>query len=466
MRRLLLVATILAALGCSSQDPRPNVIVIMVDTLRADYLGTYGFEGEISPNIDALAAESIQFDNCIAQAPWTSPSIASFITSLHAQNHCVANGYGLFCEVIEDEYAWETLPEEATTLAEVFRDSGYQTAGFVGNWVVKSKFGFAQGFDTYVEPQGDEQHIDEDSFLFDQATQWLRQRRSGRPFLLYLHLMDVHAPYRLTSEGITAVRDSPSLGKDRALTEQEIADRPVHLGARIRWPDPSMAGRLRNWTKAYGAGVHGFDRQFGGFLEFLREEQVLDNAVVVFTSDHGEEFVEHGAWEHGKTYYNEALQVPLLLRLPGAEHAGLNVTRLVSLIDVMPTLLGLAGIEQGLPLMQGQDLVPIVAGDPSSDEHWAFASALPEETASIVAQGEKLKLILDLETGAAELYNLVEDPGERQNIALDRTDLLDLMQQRVQAHLESVGSFPSFRPTSTALSEEDIDKLRSLGYVR
>jgi len=467
MRRLLLLATILAALGCSSQDSRPNVIVIMVDTLRADYLGTYGFEGEISPNIDALAAESVQFDNCIAQAPWTSPSIASFITSLHAQNHCVANGYGLFCEVIEDdEYAWETLPEEAVTMAEVFRDSGYETAGFVGNWVVKSKFGFAQGFDTYVEPQGDEQHIDEDRVLFDQATEWLRQRRSGRPFLLHLHVMDVHAPYRLTPEGVTAVRNSPSLGKDRALTEQEIADRPVHLGARIRWPDPSMARRLRNWKVAYGAGVHGFDRQLGEFLEFLREEKVLDDAVIVFVSDHGEEFLEHGAWEHGKTYYNPALQVPLLLRLPGAESAGQRVGRLVSLIDVMPTLLRLAGIEQALPPMQGQDLGPWISGEGDTEEPWAFASALPEETATIVAQNEDLKLILDLETGAVELYDLVEDPGEQRNIASERDDLLDLMQQKVQAHLESVGSFPSYRPTPTELSEEDIEKLRSLGYVR
>jgi arylsulfatase A-like enzyme len=467
MRRLLIVLLLLAALGCGAQDSRPNVIVIMVDTLRADYLGAYGFEGEISPNIDALAAESVQFDNCIAQAPWTSPSVASFVTSLHPQNHCVANGYGLFCEVIEDdEYAWETLPDEATTLAEVFRDSGYETAGFVGNWVVKSKFGFAQGFDTYVEPQGDEQHIDEDRFLFEQATEWLRQRRSGRPFLLYLHLMDVHAPYRLDSEGITTVRGSPSLGKDRALTEQEIADRPSHLGARIRWPDPAMADRLRNWKVAYGAGVHGFDRQLGEFLGFLREERVLDDAVVVFASDHGEEFLEHGAWEHGKTYFNPALQVPLLLRLPGAERAGQRVGRLVSLIDVMPTLMRLAGIDQALAPMQGQDLGPRVSGESDPEEPWAFASALPEETATIVAQNEQLKLILDLETGSVELYDLVEDPGEQRNIASERDDLLDLMQQRVQVHLESLRSFPSFRPTSTALSDEDIEKLRSLGYVR
>ena len=466
MRRLLIIVALLAAMGCSSQGSQPNVIVIMVDTLRADYLGAYGFEGDISPNIDALAAESVRFDNCIAQAPWTSPSIASFVTSLHAQNHCVANGYGLFCEVIEDEYLWESLPEEATTMAEVFRDAGYETAGFVGNWVVKSKFGFAQGFDTYVEPQGDEQHIDEDRFLFDQATEWLRQRKGGRPFLLYLHLMDVHAPYRLTAEGIEAIRDSPSLGKDRALTELEIADRPVHLGARIRWPDPSMADRLRNWKTAYAAGVRGFDRQLGVFLDVLREQELIEDAVVVFVSDHGEEFVEHGAWEHGKTYFNPALQVPLLLRLPGAERAGERVGRLVSLIDVMPTLLGLAGIEQELPPMQGKDLGPVVSGEGGGEEPWAFASALPEETATIVAQNDNLKLILDLETGATELYDLGEDPGELRDIASERKDLLDLMQQRIQAHLESVGSFPSYRPSATALSEEDIEKLRSLGYVR
>jgi arylsulfatase A-like enzyme len=278
--------------------------------------------------------------------------------------------------------------------------------------------------------------------------------------------MDVHAPYRLTSEDVVAVRDSPSLGKDRALTEQEIADRPVHLGARIRWPDPSMSRRLRNWKMAYAAGVRGFDRQLGDFLDVLRERQLLDDAIVIFASDHGEEFVEHGKWEHGKTYYNPALQVPLLLRLPGAEHAGERVGRLVSLIDVMPTLLGMTGIEKGLPPMQGQDLVPLVSGEDAGDEAWAFASALPEETASVVAQNDRLKLILDLETGAAELYDLGEDPGELRDLAAERDDLLDMMQRRVQAHLEFVGSFPSYRPTPTALSDEDIEKLRSLGYVR
>jgi arylsulfatase A-like enzyme len=153
----------------------------------------------------------------------------------------------------------------------------------------------------------------------------------------------------------------------------------------------------------------------------------------------------------------------LLLRLPGAERAGERVGRLVSLIDVMPTLLGLAGVEEALPPMQGQDLV---SGQFDGDESWAFASALPEETASVVAQNDSLKLILDLETGAVELYDLGADPGELRNIASEREDLLDLMRQEVQADLETVGSFPSYRPTPTALSEEDIEKLRSLGYIR
>ena len=110
IRTVILPAILLLLVtpGCSTPDSRPDVIVIMVDTLRTDYLGTYGFQGEISPNIDELAAESIQFENCIAQAPWTSPSIASFITSLHPQNHCVANGYGLFCEATEDEFVWSS----------------------------------------------------------------------------------------------------------------------------------------------------------------------------------------------------------------------------------------------------------------------------------------------------------------------------------------------------------------------
>jgi arylsulfatase A-like enzyme len=193
---------------------------------------------------------------------------------------------------------------------------------------------------------------------------------------------------------------------------------------------------------------------------------VLDEAVVVFASDHGEEFVEHGAWEHGKTYFKPALQVPLLLRLPGGERAGETVGELVSLIDVMPTLLGLARIDGKLPPMQGQDLMPLVRGEGREGESWAFASALPQETASIVAQNQRLKLILDLETGASELYDLREDPDESTDLAAERPDLLDAMKSEVQAHLDYLRSFPSYRPTPTALSDEDIEKLRSLGYVR
>ncbi|HXV74967.1 MAG TPA: sulfatase [Candidatus Polarisedimenticolaceae bacterium] len=451
--------------GCGPSDARPNVIVIMVDTLRADYLGAYGFDGEVSPNVDALARESVQFDRCLAQGPWTAPSIASFLTSLHPQNHCVGNGYGLFCEATDDEFVWSSLSERAVTLAEVFGAAGFDTAAFVGNWVVKSKFGFAQGFDSYFEPEASEQHVDNDAILFERARSWLEQRDASRPFLLYLHLMDVHAPYRVTHADIAVLRDSPSLGDDREITDEEQSKRPGHLGLRIEWSSGAAQRSLRNWRTAYAAGVRGFDRGLGGFLDYLRARGLLDDSIVVLTSDHGEEFLEHGEWEHGKTYYNEALRVPLLIRMPDLSLGGRRVDAVVSLIDVMPTLIGLVGIDVERGTMAGTDLGRLWSGGqlPAAA---SFASALPQETASLAVQDRRWKLILDLETGSHRLFDLDHDPGELRDRSADESEQVARMKQRVEEHLETLERFPSFRPTPTPLSDEDIERLRSLGYLR
>lgn len=454
--------------GCSEapSKPRPNVILVVVDALRADHLGSYGFDGDVSPNIDALADESVLFERCIAGSPWTSPSVATMFTSLHLQNHCAGLGNNQFCEEAADSDEWSTLSGEAITMAEIYRLAGYETVGFVGNYILKSKFGFAQGFDLFIEPEGVKRHVAEDELMFQAARRWLHERRSEKPFFLYLHLMDVHAPYRVNPDDLAAIRGSTSLGSDRPLTAEEVEARPGHLGALIRWPDEETSARLLPWREAYAAGVRRLDRRLGLFFEHLNEQGLFENSILVFTSDHGEEFLEHGAWEHGRTLYETALHVPLLIRLPGLEDGARRFASTVSLVDLLPTLLGACGIVLDRLPMQGRNLVPLLSDPASQEPRWAFATGIPERPSRVAAQDDRLKLILDLEDGSSALYDLAADPRELRDLSASQPDLLRAARGKIDEHLEVLRDYPSYRPVRTTLDEQDRERLRSLGYVQ
>ncbi len=269
---------------------RPSAILIVVDTLRHDYLGVHGFEGEISPNLDWLALESTRFDHAFAPTPWTKPSVATLLTGLHPQTHGVLDQRGRI-----DPDATDTLSDQAHTLADAFQDSGYETADFVGNAWLARTYGFGQGFDTYVvSPR--------DPVLIKKAREWLTERDPETPYFLYLHFIDVHGPYRAPETDYLAVRDSPSLGEDRELTKTDPS-RPRYLDA-TAWADVDDSEHLREWKAKYAATVRQLDRRLGRLLSELRKSGELDRAWLVFTSDHGEEFLEHGIWAHGYTLCN------------------------------------------------------------------------------------------------------------------------------------------------------------------
>jgi len=433
---------------------RPSFIVLLVDTLRADYLGAYGFEGAISPKLDRLAAESLLFENCFANAPWTKPSIATLFTSLPPAVHGVT-GMG--------EPSWsgegglaEVLPEEAETIAERFRGAGYRTAAFVANPFISPRYGYSQGFEVFERKEKTEA-------LLASSTEWLAaQAKRREPFFLYLHVMDVHGPYRAPRRDFEAVLQMDQ-GVSRTLTEEEYARIPEYLRG-TDWASEEERYRLNSWRAKYGAGVHAFDRAIGPFLDELRATSVLDRAYLVLTADHGEELMEHGGWNHGNNLYDHQLHVPLLIRKPLAADAGRRIASLVSLVDLMPTLSAAGGVEAP-PGTLGRDFSALLRGGGDASTSAVFASAVNEYPRIQGVRTLSHKLIWDEDRGALELYDVLADPKECLNLSEEDRPAVVRLQTYLREQLQRNEARGTLAPESVPVDDELRDWLKALGYV-
>ena len=464
------LAVLLVGPGCESERaaPPPSIIVVLVDTLRADYLGFHGFAGAISPNLDRLATESIVFDRAYSQAPWTKPAIASLFTGLEVPVHRVLTHRGQYGAPDEPRAgaAVETdiLPPGAETLAESLSVAGYETAAFVANPWIRRAHGFAQGFAHF-----DERFVANDTpadKILDAARAWLAERDGAKPFFLYLHLMDVHDPYDAPDADVEAVRSSPSLGEDRRLERTQLPPGMMAgmTARRVPWVQTEAVLSLREWRARYAAGVHAFDRRFGPFVDELRESGQLDQAVLIVTSDHGEELFEHGDWAHGKNLHNHQLQIPLLVRLPHAAEAGRRVDSLAALIDVMPTVLGLAGVD--VPeVVQGQDLGAQLRGDKGVQREAVFASGVKWHPERHALQSREHKLIKDVVAGGIALYDSVGDPGEQNEIAESQPVEAFQLSEALDRHLAVAVQHPGIGRASAEIDPQVQERLRSLGYL-
>jgi len=447
----------LFAAGRSSAPP--SMVFVLVDTLRADYVGAYGFEGDVSPHLDRVARESIVFDNAFSQAPWTKPSIASLFTSLYPEQHGVIAHLGRYGVAGGEGPGASALPSRATTLAEILRRAGYATAAFVANPWIQRSLGFAQGFDVFdARDVGNEVPA---SRLFGKALAWLARRDRSRPFFLYLHLMDVHGPYEAPRADYDLLRGSPGLGPPRPLTAGEVARRMPYL---MRGGGPPGDPATREaWRAAYAAGVRVLDRQLGGFVDELSRDGVLDHAVLVIASDHGEELVDHGGWGHGGSVYDEQIRVPLMIRLPRGLGGGRRVERVVSLIDLMPTLLGMAGAPSP-PGIAGHDLGAVLAGGDRDGPGAAYASGVKWRPDVMAVRTREGKLIR-AGSGATVVFDLAADPGERRaspGVSAPRAAELAAL---LDAHRAALAAGPSLRRRTGAMAPGTRDKLRALGYL-
>jgi arylsulfatase A-like enzyme len=431
--RLLAGLACAAALLNGSCAPRlaaRAIIVVSFDTLRPDHLGCYGYPRATSPNLDAFRRDAVLFSQAIAQAPSTLPSHASIFTSLIPQHHGASIA------------RHAALSPDHVTLAEVLRSRGFATAAIHGGAQLSPVWGLDQGFDSYIFPKP----WHDFSVRVRAATTWLAVHHRD-PFFLFLHTYEVHRPYKPAPRFLAAV----GVGGLRTEAEDPAIGRLVNeVREGRRELEPSDVERV---VGLYDAGIRSADEAFGRLLEWLRANGLYDEALILVTSDHGEEFGEHGmlAW-HSHTLYHELLRVVLLVKLPRSRGAGTTVDSQVRGIDVAPTVLAAAGIEPP-SAFEGASLLPLVDGGPPPPQV-SVAGDDSGQLSAIRVPGWKLD--------GRRLFDLAADPGETRDVARShRRTVRELREQRRRI----LASRPAPRPAPAAPDAATLERLRALGYL-
>jgi arylsulfatase A-like enzyme len=432
--------------GCGSverADDRSNVLLISIDTLRADHLSCYGYARPTTPAIDRLAAEGVLFEQVIANSPWTLPSHGSLLTGLNPRNH------GLKSHLTG-------LPDDIPTLATLLGDAGYATMGLVNSRNLSPRYGLHRGFAKYREypTREDGKRVRSGAQQISDAIAWLEEGSDG-PFFMFIHNYDVHSHYDPAPEFL-ALFAAPYDG--------EIKGRTVDL-QRVRRGELMLSeADRRHVIDRYDGGIRQLDADLGRLFEHLERSGLSETTIAIVTSDHGEEFLEHGGVLHGRTMYGEVLDVPLILRGPGLP-AGVRVRGLVSLSDILPTVLGLVGI--AAPKTDGMDLAPTWEGGGAiPEDRAAFAEAdhgnAKQDIKRMVRVGN-VKLIYDRLAGRRELYDLGRDPSEQRDIAAADPDTVQLLMRQLERY-EAGGARDAIE--LAPLSQEEMEHLRSLGYLQ
>lgn len=400
-----------------------NIILFTIDTLRADHLPCYGYKNVNTPHIDLLAKQGVLFEHTIAQTPLTLPSHSSILTGTYPLFHGVRDNGGFY------------LDEEHITLAEAMKNGGFETGAFVAAFVLDSRWGLDQGFDYYydnfdltkykkvsldsVQRRGDE--------VLAEAYKWLEENSENK-FFAWIHLYDPHTPY-----------DPPEPYKT------QYSGRPYRL---------------------YDGEIAYVDQLIGEFRDFMEENGLSRDTLIIFTADHGESLGEHKESAHGFFIYDSAIRVPLIIRFPQNKLAGSVIQNQVRSIDIMPTLLHLAGskIPQSV---QGQSLLSLIIGKEKENELHAYSETYwPNyhygwsELKSL--RKDRFKFI---DAPRPELYDILVDPGEVNNLVNKRASLGQEMKRELDSLIESFSAAGIEELQPKKLDNDSLVKLQALGYI-
>ena len=455
----VIAALALPAVGASGWlagekvPPRPSVVLISMDTLRADHLGLYGYERATSPALDAFAATGVVFEKAVTQANWTLPSFMSLMTSQIPSAHGV---------IVREN----VLPAFKVTLAEILKNAGYRTQAITGGYYVDARFGFGQGFDDY---SGDKieylllperrQHQKGVRFghLLPRIVDWLAVRHE-RPYFLFLHAWDTHAPY-LPHEAYLE-QFSPEYGGTITLLSHAMVDEYQKT-----WKETSAedVARIR---ALYDNEIRFVDDALGQILKAIRESPGAENTIVIFTSDHGDELFEHGI-EHQWSLYEPETHVPLILAWPGHLPAGRRVREMVRTIDLLPTILDLTAVEVSPAVraeLQGKSLVGTWDGVPPVP--WSVAEGYRGRQMSLRTNRFKYLRIDEKGLIREELFDLERDPGEVNDLSGSHPEQTAAMRQEMEDRFKALMRVRfAGRAQKRDLDSETIERLKSLGYV-
>jgi len=430
-----------------------NVILISLDTLRADHLGCYGYTRPTSPALDALTQDAALFAHTYAQSPWTLPSHMSMLFSLNSASHQV---------YFNDQQVDASLPSLATFL----KDQGYITFGFTGGGYVSSIYGFAKGFDWYDEPVGGRKAplgMDEAERMFQFTSDWLGKNKD-KPFFLFLHTFQIHGPYASPSPWNEMFLDE-NAGWDKLALRNFLDNQGEDY--------PFSAAEKANIIALYDGEIrYTDDVLIGPLVARLKELGIYDNTLLIITSDHGEEFDEHGGWLHGRTVYDELIRVPLVIKFPDSAYMGKRIESKSRLIDIMPTVLEAAGISYNKNSIEGKSLYSFLKGSETEDR--VFISDLahknvPDPCPALIATNKNnLKLIIEKSKDGVksiEAYDLARDPHERNNIFKRTQTLREEIMQELNAYYAEKAKLQRNKQR-IRMDKELEEKLKALGYLR
>jgi len=450
----------------------PNIIIVVADALRRDHLGCYGYDRNTSPNIDLFAQDATLFKNFFAQSPSTKPSVASIFTSKHPDQHNVI-------------YNEDVLPLLQTTLAEILQDNNFSTAAFIENKMIGRKLGFTQGFDLwhfFKEPRGG---IDKHDSLkeFDRKIYSWLDRHHRKPFFLYIHYLDPHAIYKApepfykqfvkningdmnTNENVLDIlneffHDKP---EELKIATDLYKGKLTYFRSRFmtqmtsfftKYPDT-----LKHIVALYDGEIKYIDSKFERLIKKIEKLNIKDETIIIFLSDHGEGFLEHGHFFHSYSVFAEVINVPLIIRYPRLFKKGIEEKH-VQHIDILPTILSALNLDYDKIPLYGNN----IAEKSNIKETKIIYSQLRKKKADrqrcIIT--ENWKLIHDVKSDEYYLFNLRDDPSDSSNVAPQNQEISEQLASYLSEWLKNLTDIR--KPGKTIINKKMRKTLKSLGYI-
>jgi arylsulfatase A-like enzyme len=441
--RLLAALLTVTALGCSAEHQatrsQPNILLLVIDCLRADHVSANGYHRPTTPALDSLADDGLSFTQAISQSSWTRPSMPTLLTGLYPSEHGIL-------ELTRDESGvviGPILAPEVDTLAERLAGAGYTSLLFGEQYQLSRKFGLAQGFEHYQNNIGGAEGINR-RFL-----KWLDQNQPQRFFTL-LHYFDIHWPYcpPPSSQGTF----------DEGGGDIDFCKRSRKLRIAIRRGEIALSeADKKTMVAVYDEELLTLDRTLARLFDDLRERQLWDNTLVIVTADHGEEFFEHGGIGHKNNLFDELIRVPVILRAPSdwPVERGRLLDTLVESRDVVATIEDAAGLETPT---SARSLLPWLEASGGEEREYTVS----ESSAYLAVRTAKLKLILFRDEGTEVLYDLEADPLETVDVAADRSDDVKRLKTYLAQWRSNLKKTP---PLFKTVDDDTTEGLRALGYL-
>lgn len=442
--------------GCGRSGPeppeRPNVLLVVVDTLRWDHLRVYGYERDTTPVLDRFADDATRFERAYSASPWTKPAVASILTGLNPRSHTATSMFN-------------RLPDSVDTLAEILAEEGYATAAVVSHSLIGRLHGFGQGFDAFENLKGADHQITSQQVTARAIDCITKATADERPFFVLVHYFDPH--WNFIGHPEFGFAKGEQVGRVRSGGKAQKAN---------RFDPPITAREVEHMRDLYDEEVRFTDAAIGEVFDALRASGHYDDTLIVVTADHGEEFFERGCVGHARTLYEELVRVPLLVRAPGHSGGARVVSSPVSTIALVPTILELIGIEPGDRSFDAGSVGGVVRGTsevqpepiftetdfrPSSPDY----DACPPTRADLrgIVLGD-YKLIFDLLDRHYELYALNRDADERENLVEEEPEVFEAMRALLRAGT-APGASPQREGEEAEISDEELEQLRGLGYI-